>query len=222
MLPPGFPSHVHCINGKTPLIMLLRIGFKGFTNIAEGSCNKYTLMVRSAFIYRELFLIPIKIESCLCKINRYAFIWPRNTLCISMKRTCASFHHTPTTCYRANCPCKAFHIKKQGLRSALPQVLHIFPIQLCFGRYLKLVPSINLRPSSQSWQNFVRPIFLTLCHQILLVPERRPGAYDAHLPTKNVPDLWQLVQTGSAQHVSYLRNILLRITQLMCRHIMRC
>ena len=131
----------------------------------------------------------------------------------------SAFHNSVSTGNRKNCSKQTFHIKKQGLPSALPQPSHIFPIQLRLFRYFQFIPAIDLRPSGQARCHAVCGILVTLLYQILLIPQCRPGADYTHPSPEDIPDLGKLIQAGLSKHAPHPCDILFRVAQLVRRHI---
>ena len=128
----------------------------------------------------------------------------------------STFNHAVVHEHGSNCAKKTFQIHPWS------QMFDIFAIQSCFVRNLQFISAIDLRPPGQPRCHIIGTIFLTLCYQIILIPQCRPRSYDTHFSFEDIKNLRKFIQTGFAQEFSYLCDVLLRILQHMCRHILRC
>ena len=83
----------------------------------------------------------------------------------------------------------------------------------------QLVPAVDLGPAGETRADVVGAVFVPLGDQVILVPQRRPGADDGHLPGEDLGDLGQLVQRGLAQEAAHPGDVLVRILQKMGGHV---
>ena len=98
-------------------------------------------------------------------------------------------------------------------------MLHILAVQPGLHRDLQLIPAVHLGPAGQARGHIVGPVFVPLLNQVVLVPQRGPGAHHAHLPHKDVPQLGQLIQAGFPQEVPALGDEGVGVLQHMGGHI---
>ena len=100
-------------------------------------------------------------------------------------------------------------------------MLHIVAVQLCLLGNGQRIPPVNLCPARQPGKHIVGAVPIPLPQKIILIPQRRPGPHNTHLSPDNVQKLRKLIQAGLPQKFSCPGNILIRILQKMCRHILR-
>ena len=86
-----------------------------------------------------------------------------------------------------------FHIHQKRLSG------HIFQIQLDLFWNGQLVPSIDLCPSRQAWQQTLHTGFRAQCNQVILIEQRRSRTDKTHIPFDDAPQLRQLIQAGFTQ-----------------------
>ena len=87
---------------------------------------------------------------------------------------------------------------------------------LCSG--ISRLPTPTLR--SQTRPQSVRIVAIPLPNQVFLIPESGTGPDNAHGTDKNIPDLRQFIQAGSADKVPDAGDILLRIAEKMGGSVM--
>ena len=86
---------------------------------------------------------------------------------------------------------------------------------------LKLVAAVDLRPARKPRHDVVCAVFVPLRDQIVLIPQGRPRADDAHLSLQNVEDLRELIQARPAQEAPAPGDKGIRRIQQMGRHVVR-
>src|SRR4051812_28555677 len=84
-------------------------------------------------------------------------------------------------------------------------VLDVPDVQLDPIRPRQLGPAVDLRPAGDAGP-YVQTVPLVVVVLLDLVAQRRPRADHAHLPTDDVPELWQLVERELAQQPADARD----------------
>lgn len=100
-------------------------------------------------------------------------------------------------------------------------MLHIVTVQLCLLRDRQCIPPVNLCPARQPGKHIVSAVPVPLFKKIILIPQGRPGAHNTHLSPNNIQKLRKLIQAALPQKFSGPGNILFRIFQKVCGHILR-
>jgi hypothetical protein len=77
-------------------------------------------------------------------------------------------------------------------------VIYVPNIQFEFLIPAQIVPSINLRPPSDTRLDFV-PSILEIVVSGQILGQERSWPYKAHVALEDIQKLWQLVQTESAE-----------------------
>ena len=209
--PPCLGSHIQRVN----LVVLRPLSqpcLHGSSHITTASGDQNLLFSPALFTFFCVFCNGFLFCAALCC---FAFVRFRLFFCF-VQFAGSTFNHTVVHEHGSNCAKKTFQIHPWS------QMFDIFAIQSCFVRNLQFISSIDLCPPGQPRCHIIGTIFLTLCYQIILIPQCRPRSYDTHFSFEDIKNLWQFIQTGFAQKFSYLCDVLLRILQHMCRHILRC
>ena len=126
----------------------------------------------------------------------------------------AALYHTIMFQYRSDGSEEAFYIHSKA------QLFHILSIQLSLHRDLQFIAAVDLCPSCQTRQDIVSTVFVSLCNQVILIPQSWSRTHDSHLPFQDIEELGKLIQAGLAQKFPGFGNILLRVCQHMRRHVL--
>lgn len=93
------------------------------------------------------------------------------------------------------------------------ELFHILPVQPCLHRQGQLVSAVDLRPARQPGLYVVGTVLGSQGIQVILIPQSRPRANDAHVSQEDVENLGQLIQTGFPQKPAHSGDVLLRVLQ---------
>ena len=110
---------------------------------------------------------------------------------LAVQRAGAALYDSIMGQYRFDGAKKAAHIQPKA------QVLRIVAIQAGLFLNLQFIPAVDLCPASQTRPQIVGSVLIPGIQQVVLVPQRRTGADDRHIPHKDIPQLRQLIQAGA-------------------------
>lgn len=126
----------------------------------------------------------------------------------------ASFYDTVTLEYADERAKETLAVEKEAL------ALYVFAIEGCLHWDFKLVAAINLSPAGQTHRYIVCTVLVAFCNQVVLVPQSRARADDAHGPFENIEHLREFIEASLAEESTYLGNPLFRVAQFMRRGIL--
>ena len=110
---------------------------------------------------------------------------------------------------------EALAVEKEAL------ALYVFTVKGRLHGDFEFVAAVDLRPAGQAHGHVVRAILVAFFNQVVLVPQSRTRADDAHGPFKNVEHLREFIEAGFAEEPAHSRNPLLGIAQFMRRGVFR-
>ena len=126
----------------------------------------------------------------------------------------ATFDHTVTFQHADERAKETLAIKQEAL------ALYVFAVEGRLHGDFEFVTAVNLRPAGQAHGHIVCTILVAFCNQVVLVPQRRTWADDAHGAAKNVEHLREFIETCLAEESAHLGNPLLGVAQFMRRSVL--
>lgn len=101
------------------------------------------------------------------------------------------------------------------------EALGVFAVEAGFLGDSEVVAAVDLGPAGEADRDVVGAVFFALLDEVVLVPERGPGADDAHVAGKDVEDLRKFVDRKFAHHAADARDALVGVLKKMGRDIAR-
>lgn len=108
----------------------------------------------------------------------------------------AAFHHTVALQHGGDGTQEALYIQGEGFPAAFVQNLSVVAVQAGFYIDFQFIAAVNLCPAGKARSHIVGTVFVTLFHQVELIPQSRTRSDDAHAAYKDIKNLRQFVQTG--------------------------
>ena len=126
----------------------------------------------------------------------------------------AAFDHAVALEYANERTEEALAVEKETL------TLYVFAVEGRLHGDFQFVAAVDLRPAGQAHGHVVCTVLVTFCNQVVLVPQRRTRADNAHGPLENVEHLREFIEASLAQEPAHLGNPLLGVAQLMGRGVL--
>lgn len=126
----------------------------------------------------------------------------------------ATFDHAVALEHARDCTKEALAVEKETL------ALHVFAVESRLHGNLELVAAVDLRPAGKAHGHVVRAVLVAFGNQVVLVPQRRARADDAHGTAKDVEHLREFIQARLAEEPAHPRNPFLGIAQLVRRGVL--
>ena len=131
-----------------------------------------------------------------------------------MKFSGAAFYHTIALEHANERAKKALAVEKETL------ALYVFAVEGRLHGDFQFVAAVNLRPAGKAHGHVVGTVLVTFCNQVVLVPQCRARADDAHGPFENVEHLRQFIETCLAEEPTHLGNPFFGVAQFVRRGIL--
>ena len=93
--------------------------------------------------------------------------------------------------------------------------LKIFDVESNFFRNGQFIPTVDLRPSGQTWLQFVNARLGSQGNQVILIEQGWTRAYKTHVADQYTPKLRQLIEARAAQERTNRRQMNSRVVQQM-------
>ena len=127
----------------------------------------------------------------------------------------AAFDHTVALEHANERAKEALAVEKEAL------TLYVFAVESCLHGDFKFITTVDLRPTGQAHGHVIRAVLVAFGNQVILVPQSRARADNAHGAAENVEHLREFIQAGLAQEPAHSRNPLLGVTQFVGRSVLR-
>ena len=126
----------------------------------------------------------------------------------------AAFYHAVALEHANERAKKALAVEKEAL------ALYVFAVEGCLHGDFQFVATVDLRPAGQAHGHVVGTVLVAFFNQVVLVPQRRTRADDAHGPFENVEHLREFIKASLAEEPAHLGNPFFWVTQLMGRGVL--
>ena len=134
--------------------------------------------------------------------------------CLLVDFAGAALHHAVALEHANERTKKTLAVEKETL------TLYVFAVEGRLHGNFQFVATVDLRPAGQAHGYVVGTVLVTFCNQVVLVPQCRARADDAHGPFENVEHLREFIEAGLAEEPAHLGNPLLGVAQLMGRGVL--
>ena len=134
--------------------------------------------------------------------------------CVLVDFAGAAFDHAVALEHANERTEEALAVEKEAL------ALYVFAVESRLHGDFEFVAAVDLRPAGQAHGHVVCTVLVAFFNQVVLVPQRRAGANNAHSPLENVEHLREFVEAGLAEEPAHLGNPLLGVAQLMGRGVL--
>ena len=98
--------------------------------------------------------------------------------------------------------------------------LYVFAVEGRLHRDFQFVAAVDLRPAGQAHGHVVRAVLVAFFNQVVLVPQRRTRANDAHGPFENVEHLREFIEASLAEEPAHLGNPFFGVAQFVRRGVL--
>ena len=126
----------------------------------------------------------------------------------------AAFYHAVALEHANECAKKALAVEKEAL------ALYVFAVEGRLHGNFQFVAAVDLRPAGQAHGHVVCAILVAFFNQVVLVPQRRTRADNAHGPFENVEHLREFIEASLAEEPAHLGNPLLGVAQFVGRGVL--
>lgn len=126
----------------------------------------------------------------------------------------AAFYHAVSLEHANERTEEALAVEKETL------ALHVFAIEGRLHGDFEFITTVDLRPTGQAHGHVVRAVLVAFFNQVVLVPQRRTRADNAHGPFENVEHLREFIEAGLAEEPAHLGNPLLGVAQFVGRGVL--
>lgn len=126
----------------------------------------------------------------------------------------AAFYHAVALEHANERTKETLAVEKEAL------ALYVFAVEGRLHGDFEFVATVDLRPTGQAHRHVVGTILVAFFNQVVLVPQRRTRANDAHGPFENVEHLRKFIEAGLAQEPAHLGNPLLGVAQFVRRGVL--
>ena len=126
----------------------------------------------------------------------------------------AAFYHAVALEHANERAKEALAVEKETL------ALHVFAIEGRLHGDFQFVATVDLRPAGQAYGHVVCTVLVAFFNQVVLVPQSRARADNAHGTAKNVEHLREFIEASLAEEPAHLGNPLLGVAQLMGRGVL--
>lgn len=126
----------------------------------------------------------------------------------------AALHHAVALEHANERTEEALAVKKETL------ALYVFAIEGGLHGDFQFVAAIDLRPTGKAHGHVVCTVLVTFCNQVVLVPQRRTRADDAHGPFENVEHLRQFIEASLTEEPAHLGDPFFGVAQFVRRSVL--
>lgn len=126
----------------------------------------------------------------------------------------AAFYHTIALEHANECAKKALAVEKETL------ALYVFAVEGRLHGDFQFVAAVDLRPAGKAHGHVVCTVLVAFCNQVVLVPQSRTRADDAHGPLENVEHLREFIEASLAEEPAHLGNPFLGVAQFVRRGVL--
>lgn len=126
----------------------------------------------------------------------------------------AAFYHTVTLKHANERTEEALAVEKETL------ALYVFAIEGRLHRDFKFVAAVNLRPAGKTHGHVICTVLVAFFNQVVLVPQRRTRADNAHGPLENIEHLREFIEAGLAEEPAHLGNPFFGVAQFVRRGVL--
>ena len=131
-----------------------------------------------------------------------------------MHSTGTAFDHAVALEYANERAKEALAVEKETL------TLYVFAVEGRLHGDFQFVAAVDLRPAGKAHRHVVGTVLVAFFNQVVLVPQSRARADNAHGAAENVEHLREFIQAGLAQEPAHSRDPLLGVAQLMGRGVL--
>lgn len=126
----------------------------------------------------------------------------------------AAFYHTVTLKHANERTEEALAVEKETL------ALYVFAVQGRLHGDFQFVATVDLRPTGKAHGHVVCTVLVAFCNQVVLVPQRRARADNAHGSLEDVEHLRKFIEACLAQEPAHLGNPFFGVAQFVGRGVL--
>ena len=134
--------------------------------------------------------------------------------CLLVDFAGAAFYHAVALEHANERTKKTLAVEKETL------TLYVFAVECRLHGDFQFVAAVDLRPAGQAHGHVVCTVLVAFFNQVVLVPQCRTRADNAHGPLENVEHLREFIETSLAEEPAHLGNPLLGVAQFVRRGVL--
>ncbi len=131
-----------------------------------------------------------------------------------MHSTGATFHDAIALEHADERTEEALAVEKETL------ALYVFAVEGRLHGDFQFVAAVDLRPAGKAHGHVVCTVLVAFFNQVVLVPQRRTRADNAHGPLENVEHLREFIEASLAQEPTHTRNPFFGVAQFVRRGVL--